>query len=199
MDCRHPGGTDAVPGIWIPAIHAGKTKCQQNLVKFLKTVLLLGVQILSWGEITEMTETIINFSVKAYTLLLPLAWIGFVVVILVLCPLAFFHRTRQFAGTSMFFVSWLFGITTWFLGATITFATWGWVGLLIGLFLFGVGVVPVGVLAAFFSLDSISMTLSLIVMSGITYACRVGGLAISESTSRNAPMNSEPKKGSDEW
>ena len=72
-----------------------------------------------------MTEAILNFSIKAYTLLLPISWIGIVIFILVLVPMAFFKGTRAQAGLGMVFASYLFGVTTWFLGATVTFATWG--------------------------------------------------------------------------
>ncbi len=111
-----------------------------------------------------MNEAIATFCVKAYTFLLPISWIGVALVVFILLPMALFKGTRPTAGTGMFFSSFLFGLTTWFLGATVTFVTWGWVGLIIGLIIAGVGVVPIGILAAFISLGEPTLGISLIVM-----------------------------------
>ena len=128
-----------------------------------------------------MNETLATIAVKTYSFLLPISWLVLVIAIFVLIPMALFKNTRRQAGTGIFMASWLFGLTTWTLGATITFATYGWVGLLIGLFLMGVGVVPIAIFAAFFSLKSMSLGVSLIVMSVIVYAARVFGVALAES------------------
>lgn len=132
-----------------------------------------------------MNEAITRFSVDIYTFLLPIAWIGVGIVVVILLPMAIFRATRSAAGTGIFFSSYIFGLTTWFLGAAVTFVTWGWVGLLIGLLFFGVGVVPIGILAAFISLKLPSLGFSLIVMSLIVFATRFGGMALVES-GRNA-------------
>ena len=126
-----------------------------------------------------MTDRIIEFSLNAYTGLLPFAWIALGVIIVILLPLAIFKRTRRFSGTIIFYASYLFGLTTWFLGAAITLSTWGWLALIIGFFLAGVGVVPIGILASFITLKSASLGISIIVMGIVTYACRMGGVALS--------------------
>ena len=128
-----------------------------------------------------MNEAIATFCGKTYSILLPLSWIGVVIAILVLGPMAMFRSTRSAAGVGLFFASYLFGLTTWFLGATVTFATWGWLGLIIGVFLLGVGVVPIGILAAFVSLHEPSLGFSLIVMVVVVFATRMGGMALTES------------------
>lgn len=125
-----------------------------------------------------MNEAITRFSVDIYTFLLPIAWIGVGIVVVILLPMAIFRATRSAAGTGIFFSSYIFGLTTWFLGAAVTFVTWGWVGLLIGLLFFGVGVVPIGILAAFISLKLPSLGFSLIVMSLIVFATRFGGIGL---------------------
>jgi hypothetical protein len=128
-----------------------------------------------------VNQAIAEFCVKAYSFLLPVAWVGVAIVVLVLLPMALFRVTRTAAGTGIFFSSYLFGLTTWFLGATITFVTWGWVGLLIGLFIAGIGVVPIGILAAFISLKEPTLGFSLIAMVVMVFATRMGGMALSES------------------
>ena len=130
-----------------------------------------------------MNEAIAAFCVKAYTLLLPISWIGVAIVILALLPIALFKATRPTAGTGIYISSYLFGLTTWFLGATVTFVTWGWVGLIIGLIIAGVGVVPIGILAAFISLKQPALGFSLIVMVVIVFATRMGGIALMKSGS----------------
>ena len=104
-----------------------------------------------------MRETIVEFTLSAYQFLLPFAWLAFGIAIFVLLSMAAFPRTRFHAGLGLYITSWLFGITTWLLGAGITFAVYGWVGLVIGLFLFGIGVVPLAIFAAFFSIKNISL------------------------------------------
>jgi len=125
-----------------------------------------------------MNETIASFSMKAYTNLLPISWIGVAIVVLVLLPMALFKATRSAAGTGLFYSSYLFGLTTWFLGATITFVTWGWAGLITGLFLGGIGVVPIAILASFISLQAPVIGFSLIVMIAIVFGTRMGGIAL---------------------
>jgi hypothetical protein len=65
----------------------------------------------------------------------------------VLISLGMFQRTHRFAGAGLLIASYVFGLTLWAGGAAATFAYWGWVALLIGLILLGVGVVPMGFLA----------------------------------------------------
>lgn len=66
---------------------------------------------------------------------------------LILAPLGIFKWTRPFAGASLIFASYFFGITLWFWGAVATFEYWGWPGLIVGVVLLGVGVVPTGLIA----------------------------------------------------
>jgi hypothetical protein len=131
-----------------------------------------------------VNKAIAEFCVNTYSFLLPVAWIGVAIVVFLLLPMALFRSTRPAAGTGIFFSSYLFGLTTWFLGATLTFATWGWVGLLIGLFIAGVGVVPIGILAAFISLKDPTVGFSLIAMIVIVFATRMGGMALAESNGK---------------
>lgn len=128
-----------------------------------------------------MQEVIATFALKAYSILLPIAWIGVAMIVLVLIPMAFFKKTRSSAGVGLVCASYLWGATTWFLGAGITFVTYGWLGLLFGLFIFGVGVVPVGIAGAYFRLDSGEMAISLLAMTAVTYVARVGGLMLADS------------------
>lgn len=125
-----------------------------------------------------MRQAIAEFCVKAYSFLMPISWITLAIVVFILMPLALFKGTRRFAGFTIFFSSYLFGLTTWLLSAAITFTSWGWPALIIGFVLGGVGVVPIGILAAFISLGLPSLGFSLIVMIIIVFAARAGGMAL---------------------
>lgn len=141
----------------------------------------------------SVNQTIAEFCVKVYSFLLPIAWIAVAIVVVILLPMALFRATRSVAGIGIFASSYLFGITTWFLGATITFATWGWIGLLIGLLFAGIGVVPIGVLAAFIALKEPVLGFSLIAMIFIVFGARAGGMAIAElnGEKHNKNINSD--------
>lgn len=67
---------------------------------------------------------------------------------LILLPLAFIPKTRVIAAFGFFAASFLFGAATWMYGLIVTYTIWGVVGVLAGLAIAGVGVVPVGIVAA---------------------------------------------------
>jgi len=66
-----------------------------------------------------------------------------------LLPLAAFRGTRRFAGGGMSVGRSLFGLTLWVLCIALTFAKWGKVVTIIGLLIFGVGILPIGIVAGF--------------------------------------------------
>jgi hypothetical protein len=120
-------------------------------------------------------DWVVQTSVSIYTVLLPIAWIVLAIAVLVLIPLAVWPRTRAAAAVGLFISSYVFGATTWFLGAAITFGSFGWFGLIVGLFFLGLGVVPLGIIGAYFKLDLGGLAVSLFVMLFITFAARFGG------------------------
>ncbi|MCU1114371.1 hypothetical protein JAK74_11230 [Stenotrophomonas maltophilia] len=67
----------------------------------------------------------------------------------VLLPLAAFRGTRRFAGGGMTVGKGLFGFTLWVLCIALTFAKWGKAVTIVGLLFFGVGIIPMGVVAGF--------------------------------------------------
>lgn len=67
----------------------------------------------------------------------------------VLLPLAAFRGTRRFAGGGMSVGKGLFGLTLWVLCIALTFAKWGKVVTIVGLLIFGVGILPMGIVAGF--------------------------------------------------
>ncbi len=79
------------------------------------------------------------------------AAMAFAACAFVLLPLALFQSTRKVSAYGFFISSVIFGVSTWVLGFLVTFQYWGVTGLFVGLFLAGVGVVPIGILASAFN------------------------------------------------
>ncbi len=125
-----------------------------------------------------MNEALATLAIRIYTFLMPISWVAFFIALVFLVPMAFFRGMRRQAGFNLIWASYVFGLTTWLLGAAVTFATLGWFGLLVGLFLLGVGVVPIGIFSAFFIVKSFSLELSLILMVAVVFAFRMGGAAL---------------------
>jgi hypothetical protein len=66
------------------------------------------------------------------------------VCILIFLPLAIFRFSRIVAVFGLFGSSFLFGVCTWVLGFLVTLQFWGAGGVIIGLILGVVGIVPLG-------------------------------------------------------
>jgi hypothetical protein len=124
-----------------------------------------------------MRDWIVETAISIYTFLLPFAWLALAIAVFVLLPLAAWRKTRRAAGIGLFAVSYVFGATTWFLGAAVTFGSFGWIGLIIGLLIVGIGVVPLGIVGAFFKLGINDLAVSLCVMLVISLMARFAGAA----------------------
>ena len=129
-----------------------------------------------------MREWIVEKAITIYTFLLPFSWLAFAIAVVILLPLAIWRKTRPTAGAGLLVVSYVFGATTWFLGAAVTFGSFGWFGLILGLFILGLGVVPLGIIGAFFSLGINGLGWSLCVMLVITLMARFAGAALADQS-----------------
>lgn len=134
-----------------------------------------------------MREWVIAHSMMAYQFLAPISGIALAVVVFALLPLAAWRGTRGWAGVGLFIFSYLFGATAWFLGAAATFGSFGWFGLIVGVFFFGIGVVPLGIIGAYFKLDASGLALNLLVMITITFVARFGGAYLASRVEERAP------------
>jgi hypothetical protein len=74
-----------------------------------------------------------------------------IVSLFILSPLSFFKKTRGIAGTGLFFLSYIFGATLWVWSFLLTYTLWGTLALVIGLFIAGIGVIPIAILATVFN------------------------------------------------
>lgn len=73
--------------------------------------------------------------------------IAFVLCVFVFLPLAVFRRARPWAGLGLYVSSYVFGIGLFAYSCIYTVQLWGFGALFLGLFLAGVGVVPVAFFA----------------------------------------------------
>ena len=80
-------------------------------------------------------------------------WLALANCIVVLAPLALFRGTRIAAVVGFMICSCVFGTCTWILALLTAYLYWGLAAIVIGLLLGGVGVVPIGMLAALFNAD----------------------------------------------
>jgi len=106
-----------------------------------------------------------------------LPWLGLLsiislgICIFVLLPLAIFRRTRAVAGGLFLWISLVFGLTGWFFGLLVTYFLWGIIAVIIGLFILGIGVVPIGMLAAL--VNGMWPELGVLILAVVlTFGCR---------------------------
>ena len=85
-----------------------------------------------------------------YPWLVLISEITFLISLVILLPLGIFKRTRDVSATGLLIASFIFGVTVWVWSFLLAYALWGFAGLMTGLFIGGVGVVPVAILAVIF-------------------------------------------------
>ena len=115
--------------------------------------------------------------------------------LLVLLPLSVIRKLRPWMGFLQYLVSYLFGTLLFLFSCLVVVQLWGYFGLLVGLFLGGVGVVPVAFLAALFHKEWTLLgyvLLGTVVTFGIRYlGVRLMGLTSDEDELRVQVLESE--------
>jgi hypothetical protein len=87
---------------------------------------------------------------KVYPWLVSISSFTLGITVFVLLPLSFIQRTRGFSSVSLLVASFVFGVSLWVWGLLLTYHLWGAWAVFLGLFMFGVGVVPIAMLATLF-------------------------------------------------
>jgi hypothetical protein len=85
----------------------------------------------------------------AAPLMAHLTYVIFLICLFLLIPLSFFRATKTFGLTTLYMLTFFFGILAWALGLVTTLYYLGVIWIVIGLFFAGIGVVPIGIIAAF--------------------------------------------------
>jgi hypothetical protein len=109
-----------------------------------------------------------------------LTWIAFALVVFILLPLAIPKTTREFSSVALFVASYVFGATLWMEGLLLTLAIWGVGAVIIGLFLAGVGVVPIAMLATLLK-GMWRPLIELVLLTIMTFGSRIGAMSLAES------------------
>lgn len=97
--------------------------------------------------------------------------------------IAISRKTRGVVGIIIFLSSYVYGLQTWITGLLVALAFWGWAVVIIGLFMGGIGVVPIGMAAAIFN-GRWSIFFVLLINVILTYGTRIIGRTLAESAGR---------------
>ena len=106
-----------------------------GIIIALPVVLLLGIAEVSVWALDWIPDAI-GWATAA----------GFLLILLAIVPAA-----RGLAGSSFTFISLVYLVSMWLYAMAFTYLEWGLVGLVIGVMLFGIGVLFTGALAAIFA------------------------------------------------
>jgi hypothetical protein len=136
--------------------------------------------VLLWFIVITLLRGSIVLADKSYPWLEGIYGVTFGLCILAL-PLALFKFTRGYAGLGYQIASYVFGFITWLWCLLLTFSIWGMWGVIIGIFIAGVGIYPVAMVAT--ALHGLWSTLGEIVLALIiAYGVRIfGGYLIVKS------------------
>ena len=100
-----------------------------------------------------------------------LACITFGVVVVIFLPMTAFHQTERMAAKGLIQSASLFGLTLWVWGLVLTYNLWGGGAVLVGIFLLGVGVVPMAMIATAMA-KTWATCGQLLLLAGLTYGTR---------------------------
>jgi hypothetical protein len=107
--------------------------------------LLVIAAVLGLGIIFIVGATAVSYWVKEW---IPYVfWINLLIAFFILGPLSLIPPARFIAAIGFVIASFVFGAMMWFCGLGVTYEAWGVAGVIIGLMIAGVGIVPVGMLA----------------------------------------------------
>lgn len=95
-----------------------------------------------------LLEGTVSTSVRGLLHLSQLFAIGTIFCVLILLPLSRFRVTRTASYVGFVVASYIFSSGVWLYGFIVTYTLWGGIGVFVGLCLGGIGVVPLGIVAA---------------------------------------------------
>jgi len=165
-------------------IHVG---CGILVIAFFVTIALLIGLLIHGGA---------WLSAKLYPILKAIFGLTLVIALFVLIPIAIFKKTRLLAGNGMVISSFVFGLTLWVWSFLLTYSLWGGLGIFIGLFLFGVGIVPIAMLATLVN-GMWSILGQLMLLAILTFGSRFFGIFLTESIRRTEMLQDNVYKVED--
>lgn len=166
---------------------------------------LLGIAI--FVGIIIATVLLFTLGAKvAFTIQPFVSWLtGILFTINILALLiAIIPSTRGAIGMIIYVSSYIYGLNVWIFGLAVTLALWGWIAVIVGLFLGGIGVVPIGMLASMFN-GHWEIFWTLLIALVLTYGARVvGALLVTNHENQNREeehdiIEVEPEKSKRTW
>ncbi len=121
---------------------------------------------------------------KVYPILIVLFLIALIVTVFILLPLAIFRKTRGFAGVGIYVASYVYGLTVWVWSLLLTYTLWGGFGVVIGILMGGVGIIPLSVVACLFK-GMFSIALQVALVAAFAFGVRMFGLFLVASAERH--------------
>jgi len=126
---------------------------------FIKGGIWLGAMVLPWLSIVM--------------------WLVFVLDILIFLPLGIFKKTKGVSAFGFVLSSYVYGLTLWFWALLLTYLIWGTRAVFIGLFIAGIGVVPIAILATALN-GQWAITGQIILLLVLTFGSRMLGFYFAE-------------------
>lgn len=109
------------------------------------------------------------------------SWLVTLLVVLLFLPLSLLRAARRFTSIAILISSYVLGLTLWMEGLLLTYVIWGGFAVFVGLFLAGIGVVPVAMLATL--INGMWFRLAeLVVLTFMTFGSRALAFKIAAST-----------------
>ncbi|PZR76300.1 MAG: hypothetical protein DLM73_03045 [Chthoniobacterales bacterium] len=120
---------------------------------------------------------------KVYPILIVLFVLALAVTVVVLLPLAIFRKTRGFAAAGIYVTSYVYGLTVWVWSLLLTYTLWGGFGVVIGILMGGVGIVPLSVVACLFK-GLFSIAFQVVLLAAFVFGVRAFALFLAASAER---------------
>jgi hypothetical protein len=112
-------------------------------------------------------------------------WSTLAVVFVVLGPLSLIPPARFIAYTGFVIASFVFGAMMWCCALAFTYEVWGTMGVIIGLVIAGVGIVPVAMLAALLH-GEWEVLIGFVILIVLTIGLRLLGLWLAQKVDERA-------------
>lgn len=140
--------------------------------------LLLGLSALLIGGATAVSLWLLQWTQ-------PVFWLAVAISLFILAPLALIPPARAAAAIGFVVASYVFGAIMWVWGITYTYVVWGFFGVIIGLVIMGVGVVPIAMLASLLHADWTTLV-GLVISAVLTFGLRALALWLAKKVDERA-------------
>ena len=116
-----------------------------------------------------------------YPWMLATSAVAFISSAFIFLPLSAFKNLRAFCGLYIFRSSYVVGVTLWAWCLLLTYFIWGWIAVVIGLLLVGIGIFPMAMLATGFT-GAWPIFFQVVLWAAVVYGMRFLGVFILSKT-----------------